>query len=126
MISFQVFTVIFTSSIYVLCYNLSSVGAFQVRSGRDVSFNNNAMNLEQSIRSADGCEREPTLPSTRRTILQGAGVTMSALLGEIIMGQPAGATYSAYARREEDWKQREKNGGELVRRPNLVQFIFLI
>lgn len=35
---------------------------------------------------------------------------MSVLVGGTIMGEPAEASYSAYTRREEDWKQREEKG----------------
>lgn len=35
---------------------------------------------------------------------------MSGLIGGTILQQPAQASYSAYTRREEDWKQREVNG----------------
>lgn len=38
---------------------------------------------------------------------------MSGLIGGTILEQPAQASYSAYTRREEDWKKREANGGEL-------------
>ena len=51
--------------------------------------------------------------STRRNALQkSAGVAFSILLGGTTAASEANASYSAYTRREEDWKQREKNGGE--------------
>ncbi|KAL7512894.1 hypothetical protein ACHAXN_010036 [Cyclotella atomus] len=49
--------------------------------------------------------------STRRNALQkSAGVAFSILLGGTTAASEANASYSAYTRREEDWKQREKNG----------------
>lgn len=51
--------------------------------------------------------------SSRRDILQkSASVAFSFLIGETAMSECASASYSAYTRREEDWKTREKNGGE--------------
>ena len=41
-----------------------------------------------------------------------AGTAMSVLLGGTLSGQPAVASYKAYARREEDWKERAEKGGE--------------
>ena len=68
--------------------------------------------------------RRPTMPTTnvrlnaekydndRRTLLSrgalallGAGTTIS---------QPAEASYTAYTRREDDWKQRVDKGGEIL------------
>jgi len=39
-----------------------------------------------------------------------ASVAFSFLIGETAMSECASASYSAYTRREEDWKTREKNG----------------
>lgn len=51
---------------------------------------------------------------TRRKALQkSAGVTLSILLGGTAMTNSANAKYSTYTRREEDWSERQKNGGEL-------------
>jgi len=49
----------------------------------------------------------------RRSFLsRSAGTAMSVLLGGTVSGQPAVASYTAYARREEDWKERADKGGE--------------
>lgn len=49
----------------------------------------------------------------RRSFLsRSAGTAMSVLLGGTVSGQPAVASYKAYARREEDWKERADKGGE--------------
>jgi len=49
----------------------------------------------------------------RRSFLsRSAGTVMSVLLGGTFSGQPAVASYTAYARREEDWKERADKGGE--------------
>jgi len=58
--------------------------------------------------------RIPHNASTRRKALQkSAGVTLSILLGGTAMTDSANARYSTYTRREEDWSERQKNGGEL-------------
>ena len=55
---------------------------------------------------------------TRRKALQkSAGVTLSILLGGTAMTNSANAKYSTYTRREEDWSERQKNGGELRQYP---------
>eukprot|EP00804_Cyclotella_cryptica_P011226 CCRYP_007730-RA/>CCRYP_007730-RA protein AED:0.05 eAED:0.05 QI:171/1/1/1/1/1/2/414/178 len=52
-----------------------------------------------------------TKSSARRDILKKTvGVAFSFLIGETAMSECASASYSAYTRREEDWKSREKNG----------------
>ncbi len=49
----------------------------------------------------------------RRTFLsRSAASAMSILVGGTCLGQPAAASYTAYARREEDWKERAEKGGE--------------
>lgn len=49
----------------------------------------------------------------RRSFLsRSAGTTISVLLGGTVLGKPAVASYTAYARREEDWKERSEKGGE--------------
>ena len=50
--------------------------------------------------------------SRRNVIQKSAGIAFSILLGETAMEESASASYSAYTRREDDWKEREKNGGE--------------
>ena len=50
--------------------------------------------------------------SRRNVIQKSAGIVFSILLGETAMEESASASYSAYTRREDDWKEREKNGGE--------------
>ena len=37
---------------------------------------------------------------------------MSVLVGGTVLGEPANASYTAYARREDDWKQRDSSGGK--------------
>ena len=55
------------------------------------------------------------ITASRRNVLQkSAGVAFSILLGGTSMSESASASYSAYTRREDDWKEREKKGGELV------------
>jgi heme A synthase len=50
---------------------------------------------------------------SRRNMLKGAAVTMSALLGgSTVASQPAEASYSAYTNREKDWEERQSKGGE--------------
>ena len=57
-----------------------------------------------------------------------ASVAFSFLIGETAMSECASASYSAYTRREEDWKTREKNGGEsgFTESVNLIFSSFLI
>lgn len=55
---------------------------------------------------------EESLSTSRRNILQGAGVAMTALLGGTVLSQPAEAKYSTYTRYEEDWKERQEKGGK--------------
>lgn len=73
------------------------------------------------------CQR-PTIPTTnvrlnaekydndRRTLLsRGGGAMALALLGAgTTIIQPAEASYTAYTRREDDWKQRVDKGGEIL------------
>lgn len=53
----------------------------------------------------------------RRTFLsRSAASAMSVLVGGTCFGQPAAASYTAYARREDDWKERAEKGGESLLR----------
>ncbi|KAL7486403.1 hypothetical protein ACHAW6_012003 [Cyclotella cf. meneghiniana] len=65
--------------------------------------------LNKHFVSRDEFTTKPS--SSRRDILQkSASVAFSFLIGETAMSKSASASYSAYTRREEDWKTREKNG----------------
>ena len=78
-----------------------------------------AFQITQQPRSSASIFSKTTLHSKnsdddgRRSFLsRSAGTAMSVLLGGTVSGQPAVASYTAYARREEDWKQRADKGGE--------------
>jgi hypothetical protein len=56
----------------------------------------------------------------RRTFLS-RGVEATALvllIGSVTTNLPAEASYTAYVHREDDWKQRVNNGGEIAQNDN--------
>lgn len=57
---------------------------------------------------------EETTTSRRNVLQKSAGVAFSILLTGTSLSESASASYSAYTRREDDWKEREKKGGELA------------
>lgn len=77
---------------------MSSVGAFQLQHRALLNSKYSSTVLHEVC---DG---------RRRFLSRGAGAAISGLVGGTILDQPAQASYSAYTRREEDWKQREANG----------------
>ena len=48
---------------------------------------------------------------------------MSVLVGGTVLGEPANASYTAYARREDDWKQRDSSGGKS---PMLISYADIV
>lgn len=65
--------------------------------------NNHLSESEESISAA----------ISRRSALQKSAAAFSILLSGTT-AEKANASYSAYTRREDDWKEREKNGGEYL------------
>lgn len=79
-----------------------STGAFQTQSVSTSSVLSNTR-LHAEIHEND-----------RRTFFsRGGGAIALALLGGTTINQPAEASYTAYSRREEDWKERVEKGGEI-------------
>jgi hypothetical protein len=71
--------------------------------------------LACTVLSAESSKNDITSQSTRRNALQkSAGLALSILFSGTAMSESANASYSAYTRREDDWKGREKAGGEFV------------
>lgn len=79
------------------------VGAFQIQPA--------SIRFVTSIAASPN--NDNTAELSRRNMLKGAAVTMSALLGgSTLTSQPAEASYSAYTNREKDWEERLSKGGE--------------
>lgn len=53
--------------------------------------------------------------NNRRTFLRKGGEAIAVVLlgGTAMTNQPAEASYTAYSRREDDWKERVDKGGEI-------------
>jgi len=61
--------------------------------------------------SSSGLHSQNCDDDGRRAFLsRSAAFAMSVLVGGTCFGQPAAASYTAYARREEDWKERAEKG----------------
>jgi len=69
--------------------------------------------LSSSTNENQSCEIGSSR-TTRRSFLQDASAAVTILLSGAAFTQPAEASYSAYTHREEDWKAREENGGEIL------------
>ncbi len=80
------------------------VGAFQVQ---PIS-----TRYQTSIAASSNDDDDAAVLS-RRNMLKSSAFTMAALLGgSTFASQPAEASYTAYTQREQDWENRQKNGGE--------------
>ncbi|KAL7526776.1 hypothetical protein ACHAXR_001647 [Thalassiosira sp. AJA248-18] len=82
---------------------LSSIAsAFQIQQRPTTTLNFSSTRLHETSSSSSN--------GRRQFMIRGAGAAMSVLVGGTMMGQPAEASYTAYTRREEDWKVREEKG----------------
>lgn len=69
------------------------------------------------------CLHETKFNGRRKFLSRGAGAAMSVLVGGTVLGEPANASYTAYARREDDWKQRDSSGGKS---PMLISYADIV
>lgn len=92
---------------------LSSSVAFQSTTPTNLQYSTRLYDVKSSAGTTSQ-DTSTSLTSRRDALQKSAGIAFSILLGGTTMSESANASYSAYTRREEDWKEREKNGGEFA------------
>ncbi len=81
-----------------------------------LSFYSNAFMIQTTL----PCNTSPTSSTSldasidRREILRGIAGVAFGTVATAFDGKPASASYSAYTARENDWQQRQGNGGEKI------------